>query len=372
MSGTDFIELKYIKLINKMSKILQVAKTHKETDDSLLITLDIPQNLRKLYKYRPGQFITLETHIAGKLYKRPYSLCGNPNQEDELSVLVKRVPGGVVSNYLNDHVKTGTIFKIGAPQGNFKVTPGLLKMNHYVFFAAGCGITPIISMIESIMKKEPLSKVILFYSNKTWEGTIFRERLKALWEVNPNRFKFQMILTSSMATGATYGRLDTSKCKNLLGQHLNDHKRGKYYLCGPSGFMGDVMVALAELQIPSKNIHFESFGGASLSPTLAPSTNAAPALPAIDTEIEVIIDKRLYTIPVGRNQMILDSALSADLDVNYSCRSGNCSSCKAKLINGQVTSKPSTGLLQKEIEAGYILTCQSQPASAGVKIEYCM
>lgn len=348
-----------------MSTILQVTKTHQETDDSLLITLTIPQQLRKLYKYRPGQFITLETHIAGKLYKRPYSLCGNLQQEDELSILVKRVPGGVVSNYLNDQIKAGASLKVEAPQGNFNVDPGLLKMNHYVFFAAGCGITPIVSMIESIMKKEPFSKVTLFYSSKTWESTIFRERLKTLWEANPNRFKFQMILTSSTALGASDGRLNTSKCKKLLGQHLKNHQKGKYYLCGPTGFMEDIMNALAELQVPSKNIHYESFTGTPLAPGVT-------SLPAIDTEIEVIIDKKLYTIPVNQKQMILDSTLLADLDANYSCRSGNCSSCKAKLISGEVSTKSTSGLSEKEIEEGYILTCQSQPASAGVRIEYCM
>ena len=353
-----------------MSQVLQVSQTLKETDDSLLITLDLPQNLRKQYKHLPGQFITLETQIEGKLYKRPYSLCGKIGNDHELNILVKRVPGGVVSNYLNEHAKAGAAFKVDPPLGNFVLKPWLLKKEHYVFFAAGCGITPIVSMIENIMKKERFSKVILFYSNKTWESTIFRERLKELWEAYPNRFNFQMILTATTAIGPSAGRLNTQRSKSLLGQHFQNYRKGKYFLCGPTGFMEDIVTALKELEIPAHHIHYESFTGAQFNWVSPASEEAIIQPPAIEAEVEVVVDHKPYKIAVKREQMILDSVLAAKLDVNYSCRSGNCSSCKAKLISGEVTSRPAKGLSKKEIEAGYILTCQSQPANSGVKIEY--
>ena len=354
-----------------MSQILQILQTHRETSDSLLISMGIPTNLRKQFRHAPGQFITLEAQINGKTFKRPYSLCGSIDQQEELSILVKRVQGGVVSNFLNDHAEIGNSFKVHAPQGNFKVNPWLLNMNQYVFFAAGCGITPIISMIENIMKKEMFSKALLFYSSKTWQSTIFRERLKALWEAYPGRFQFQMIFTAEAAIEEAVGRLNKTKCEKYLNQHLKSLKKGKYFLCGPTGFMEDIMTALLELQVPSHNIHFESFSGVQLSAALTASRGTTSLLPALDTSIEVMLDKKLHKVAVNQSQMILDSVLQADLDANYSCRSGNCSSCKAKLISGQITSKPSTGLSKKEIEAGYILTCQSQPASPDVKIEYC-
>ncbi len=357
-----------------MSQTLQVSEISRETADSILITFSVPQSLRKQYKSYPGQFITIEAQVNGKTYKRPYSLCSNIDQDSELSILVKRVDGGVVSNYLNDHAEAGSTFKVQPPQGSFISKPSLLNINHYVFFAAGCGITPIITMIESIMKKEKFSKVTLLYSNKSWDNVIFRKRLSSLQEEYGNKLQVMHFLSTGSAPGGVEGRLSQEKCKALLTQKVKNCASAKYYLCGPTSYMETVINTLNGLQVPTKNIKYECFNPDELS-LLTTGSNATPTnqtAPGIDAEVQVLLDNKMHVISVKQNQSILDSALAADLDANYSCRSGACSSCKAKLVSGQVTSKNTSGLTQKEIAEGYILTCQSQPVTPGVKIEYCL
>jgi ring-1,2-phenylacetyl-CoA epoxidase subunit PaaE len=353
-----------------MSQILQVSDIRRETEDSLLITFEIPQVLRKQYSYHPGQFITIEAQIDGKTYKRPYSLCGNL-QDKGLSIVVKRVPGGTVSNYLNDAVKPGASFKVHTPQGSFSLVPSMLSAHHYVFFAAGCGITPIISMIEAIMKNEPFSKVSLFYSNKSKDNTIFRERLGNLSEQHSKRLSIQYMFTAEVNSDAMQGRLDSQKCKYLISERVKSYKSAKYFMCGPTGFMDSILSALEEMEVPSKNVKMEYF-----SPTHLIENYENPAQWdnsfSVATEVEVVIDRKAHKIQVAPHQTILASALAADLDANYSCRAGVCSFCKARVLSGQVSCSSTGSLSPKEIQQGFILTCQSHPASADVKIEYCM
>jgi ring-1,2-phenylacetyl-CoA epoxidase subunit PaaE len=350
-----------------MSDILQVFKTFKETEDSIFITFSVPQSLRKQYQYRPGQFITLEIEVDGKLYRRPYSICSPIGQKDELGILVKRVPGGVVSNYINNVAEVGIAIAIAPPQGNFTAKTSLLKKRHHVFFAAGCGITPIISMIENIMKREKFSRATLFYSSKTWNDTIFGERLKQLHQQFAERLSINMTLTDPAIGRKAQERMNRKRCRQIVQSNFTNYQMDTYYLCGPSGFMEEVTLGLYDLEVPEKNIHIESFDGNIPSSSQKPAELSAPPM---ETEVEVMIGKSLHTFTVGLKETILDRVLMAELDVNYSCRAGNCSSCKARLVQGRVTSKNTKGLSEKDIKAGYILTCQSQPVTPDVKIEY--
>ncbi len=350
-----------------MNDILQVSRTYKETKDSTFIAFSVPQGLRKQYQYRPGQFITLVIEVDGKLYRRPYSICGPIDNKNELSILVKREPGGVVSNYLNNVAEVGMAIAVAPPQGNFTTKSNLFKKRHHVFFAAGCGITPIIAMIEHIMKRETYSRATLFYSSKTWNDTIFGGRLKQLHLQFAKRLSINMTLTEPAIGRRAQDRMNRKQCRQLIQSKFINHQTNMYYLCGPSGFMEEVISGLHDLEVPENNIHVESFDGYSPPSALNPAELSDPA---VETEVQVMIGQSLHSFTVGLKETILDSVLMANLDVNYSCRAGNCSSCKARLVQGRVTSRNTKGLSEKDIKAGYILTCQSQPVTPDVKIEY--
>ncbi|MCS6968363.1 MAG: ferredoxin--NADP reductase [Cytophagales bacterium] len=347
---------------------LKVKDITRETEDT--VTLHLRQPLFSKIKYKPGQFLTLILNINGKSVRRAYSLSSAPEIDDTLSITIKRVPGGLVSNYVNDHVKVGDYVDILEPIGNFYLEPNKDLQRHIVLFGSGSGITPLMSIAKSVLAFEPKSIVSLIYGNRTLETVIFRQKLEEMQNRYGDRFRVVHVLSRAESSqwNGYKGRIDKQLTIDIL-QCLPKFEADKteYFMCGPEGMMDQVMEALHALNVPAQRIHRESF----FAPT-AEETKDEAALKAsgiIEQQVTIILDGDEYQITVKPTQSILDAALNAGLDMPYSCQSGLCTACRGLKKSGEVKMDEDEGLSEKEIQQGYILTCVAHPLTENVVIE---
>ncbi|MCG8310008.1 MAG: ferredoxin--NADP reductase [Cytophagales bacterium] len=343
---------------------LKIKEVRKETGDTNSLIFEWPD---RSFVYEPGQFLTLILPIKGREIRRSYSLCTSPYKNDNPAITVKRVESGIVSNYLNDHMKPGDIFEVMEPAGHF--VPELIEgeANKYVMFAAGSGITPIISIIESILAVETKSHCTLVYQNRNENTVIFKERLERLRTQNPGRFEQIHVLSQPNEAWNGYrGRIDQAITSDILMDIAgNKIDRCTYFICGPSGFMATVTDTLADFEVPEKQIHKESFYTGDPKPQ--PSTEEIPSEQEISVKIH--LDGEAYEVTVPSNKTILEAALDQDIDMPFSCQSGLCTACRGKLLNGRIKMDEDDGLSEEEINEGYILNCVSKPTGPGVEIE---
>jgi len=343
---------------------LKIKEVRKETDDTSTLVFDIPE---KPFHYKPGQFLTLILPIDEDEVRRSYSLCSSPLTNENPAITVKRVESGKVSNYLNDHMKAGDFFKVMEPAGHFVVDVRKDVARKYVLFAAGSGITPIMSIIKSVLLVESKSSVSLVYQNRNENSIIFKEEIDQLKSRFPNRFEPIHILSQPSANWKGYtGRLDTATVGDILmdisGNRIN---QSQYYLCGPTGFMQTVIDTLIDFEVPENHIHKENFF------TGEPKHKSAESVAKSDHEIEVkiILDGETYQVNVPPDKTILEAALDQNIDMPFSCQSGLCTACRGKLLSGNVEMEEEEGLSEEELNEGYVLNCVSRPTGPGVEIE---
>lgn len=352
-----------------MSVKLEVLNIIEETPASRSITFKIPESEKNNFKFLPGQYLTLVFEIDGVKHKRCYSISSCPYTEPNLTIAVKRVSGGFISNHLNDSVKVGDFIVVEKPFGNFKINVGgFFKFSNYVFLAGGSGITPILSMIQAVLLKESFAKVTLIYGNHDEQNIIYRNKLEQLKAKYGDKLNVVHVLNQAPPswTGAT-GLLNKQTCKALLEQHVKSIAKAKYYICGPVGMMEEAQACLADLSVSKDNIHLEYFTAPAASKANQEElNNATPG----KKEVIAWIDGQKHILTLTKKENIIAAAIRADVDAPYSCRTGACSSCKAKLISGKVTMDITTGLSDEELEEGYILCCQSQPLTSEVEIEF--
>ncbi|HTF80322.1 MAG TPA: 2Fe-2S iron-sulfur cluster-binding protein [Cytophagales bacterium] len=352
-----------------MSNKLEILNIIEETPYSRSITFKIPENLKSSYKFLPGQYLTLTFEIDRVKHKRCYSISSCPFTEPNLTIAVKRVKGGFISNYLNEAVKVGDAITVEKPLGNFKIEAGgFFKFNHYVFFAGGSGITPILSMIQAVLHKESFAKVLLFYGNEDEHNIIYRAKLDQLLSKYPGKLNVVHVLKNAPAgwAGAS-GLLNQQNCASLLEKHVKSVSKSKYYICGPLPMMEQVQAALKAAGVNNNQINIEYF-----------TAPASDKVESSDLDIstpnkkDVIlwIDGKQHLVTISKKENIIAAAIRADIDAPYSCRTGACSTCKAKLIKGQVHMDVTTGLSAQELADGYILCCQSTPLTADVEVEF--
>lgn len=339
---------------------LKVKEVINETHDTITIRFHQPENK---ITYKAGQFLTFILSINGETVRRSYSLCSSPLVDTDLAVTVKRVTQGKVSNYLNDTVKAGTVIECLPPVGVFTLEVNSTQERNIVLFAGGSGITPLMSILKTVLVGEPKSFVTLVYANNKAENIIFKKELDQLHETHQGRLKIFHVLTFLPSDWHAYqGRLNPDLIKQVYHQ-LPIKPLQEYFLCGPTGMMDEIKHTLEALQISEAYIKQEKFVSSPEELTLEPNTHLS------EQEVTILYEGDTHKFKVAPNQSILEAALALNIQLPYSCQSGLCTACMGKCTSGKVYLAESDILSNKEIAEGFVLTCVGHPLTPNVTIK---
>jgi ring-1,2-phenylacetyl-CoA epoxidase subunit PaaE len=347
---------------------LAVNDLRRESADAVSLTFAIPQELAGDYHFAPGQYLTLRTTMDGEEVRRSYSICSGPD-DSELRIAVKKVDGGAFSSWAADELKAGDQLDVMTPTGRFGVMPTSDAGRVYVGFAAGSGITPILSIVKGILAREPDSRFFLFYGNRSTGGMLFREALEELKDRFMQRLSvFHVISGEEQDIPILHGRLDGEKVRVLLRSLVPAASVDHVFICGPMGMSEDIEATCRDIGIAADRIHVErfvsEFGGKP-----RPKTVVVPGAPP-KAIASLTIDGKRREVPVAEGEAILDAALRAGMDLPFACKGGMCSTCRAKLVEGSAVMEANYSLEPWELEKGFILTCQARPTSARVVVDY--
>jgi ring-1,2-phenylacetyl-CoA epoxidase subunit PaaE len=347
---------------------LKVADIRRETDEAVSVAFAVPDELEDSFRFVQGQYLTLRATVNGEALRRPYSVCVAP-EEGELRICVKKLHGGRFSGFVNDALKVGDTVEVMAPMGRFHAPGEPEAAYHYVGFAGGSGITPVISNLRAALLREPGSRFTLFYGNRTARSIIFRDQLADLKDRFMGRLRIFHVLSDEIPEIELFGGLmDEAKVRQLATRLIDVGDVDWFFICGPGPMMDAAAAALAGLGVAESKIKIESFGTRPFASQLAPPPDADSATTA---EVEVTLRGITTRIRVPfEGQPILDAVHAAKIDAPYACKGGVCCSCRARLVEGKVDMDIVYGLEPDEIAAGYILTCQSHPRTPRVVIDY--
>ena len=347
---------------------LAVSDLRRETADAISMTFAIPQNLAGDYSFQPGQYLTLRTFMDGEEVRRSYSICSGPD-DGELRIAVKKVDGGAFSSWAADELKSGDELDVMTPTGRFGVAHAPEQSRLYVGFAAGSGITPVLSIVKGVLAREPHSRFFLFYGNRTADGMLFREELEELKDRFLQRLSlFHVISGEEQDIPILHGRLDGNKLRVLLRSLVPASSVDHVFVCGPIGMSEDIEATCRAIGIADEKIHVERFVsefGGKPRPKKVVEPGAPPKAMA-----SLIIDGKRREVPVAEGEAILDAALRAGVDLPFACKGGMCSTCRAKLVEGEAPMEVNYSLEPWELKAGFILTCQAKPCSDKVVVDY--
>lgn len=351
---------------------LTVKDVRKETHDAVSIAFDIPDDLLDAFRFTQGQYLTLRRDIEGEDIRRSYSICTGVH-EHELRVAVKLVPGGSFSTFANQQLQPGEQLEVMPPQGKFFVPLDPSREGHYLAVTAGSGVTPIMSIVSTTLESEPKSRFTVIYGNRSTTGTLFRERLQDLKDRYLERLNIIYVFSREQHEIDLYnGRIDADKCNALFDRWVDVPKLDAAFICGPQEMTEIVRDVLTQHGMPKEKVHFELFT-TGLPTASAKRRQAARAgqLEAETSHIKVIIDGRTIEYNLPRNtQNILDAGNEHGADLPFSCKAGVCSTCKSKVIEGEVEMDANYALEDYEIDAGYVLSCQCYPISDKVVLDF--
>ena len=344
---------------------LKIKEVRKETVDCVSILFDVPEYLTQSFTFKQGQYLTLKTNIEGEEIRRSYSICSAPF-ENELRIAIKHVEGGKFSTYANKKLKKGDTLEVAPPDGRFTTLLNFNHKKHYVLIAAGSGITPILSILKSVLQEEPQSDITLIYGNKNAASVIFREHIEGLKNKNMQKLRvFHVLSRERVDAEFLHGRINAMKIK-AFSEKMPEILRGsEYFLCGPEDMINEVREVLNSYNINKKNIHFELFGTNKkhLNTTVV-------ATEKIVSTATIKLDGIAFDVPIHEGEMVLDAALRMGADLPFACKGGVCCTCRAKITEGAVEMEVNYALDHEEVERGYILTCQSIPKTARVVIDF--
>ena len=349
---------------------LTVAEMVPETAEAHSIRFALPEALRETFKFRPGQHLTLKAEIEGEEIRRNYSLCVAP-QDDRVMVTVKRIAGGLFSNWANDNLKPGMPVEVMAPHGSFTwdFDPG--AANHYVGFAGGSGITPVMSLLKTALLTEPESRFTLFYGNRDSNSIIFLEALAQLKNSFMDRLQVHHFLAEEAEEFDLFnGMLDRSKCDDILATMIDPAGVAAFFICGPGPMMDSAEEALKARGVPSDLIHLERFTAGRPSAALEAQMQALTQEAAGLTMLVTLDGRKRRVAFDAAAGNILDSARAAGLPAPFACKAGVCATCRARIVSGEVEMAARYGLTDDEVASGYVLTCQSVPKGDGVEVDY--
>ena len=352
---------------------LTVSGVEPETDNAIKVSFDVPESLADTFRFKQGQYLTLESELDGEKVRRSYSICSGIN-DDAMQVAIKRVEGGLFSNYANDSLKAGDSLQVMAPQGSFYTELDPAASRNYLFLSAGSGITPVISNIKSILEEEPGSKVTLLFGNQRSNTIMFRETLSFLKNKYMARFHWVNILSKEdQGADVLNGRLNNRKGGELNQQLIDLASYDEYFICGPESMISEVSRGFRSVGVEEDHIHYELFASSAEDARAVVEKHHARAkeYAGKTSEVSVVMDGRRSTFDLSADgENVLDAGINHGIDLPYSCKGGVCSTCKAKLVEGQVDMDITHGLEPGEIEQGFVLTCQAHPITDTVVVDF--
>ncbi len=350
---------------------LPVHEIERLTEDSVAISLDVPEEFKDHFQFTQGQYLTFKMNMDGEEIRRSYSICAGIH-DPYLRVGVKRVPGGTFSTYANDELEKGDVLETMPPMGNFFTVLDPDQKKHYVAFAAGSGITPVLSIIKTTLIEEPASRFTLFFGNRNISSIMFLNELEGLKNKYIDRFRLYHVLSRQGAENPLFsGRITEDKCKQFFEYLLRPEDVDEVFLCGPYEMTEALIEQLQELGIPHQHIHTELFTPPGEEIQQKQKRKKPDHIPEEATEVKVKVDGKTITFPLRyEGQPILDAAIEQGMDLPYSCKSGVCSTCRARLVKGEVDMEQNYALEEDELDKGFILTCQSHPLSEFVYVDF--
>jgi len=343
-------------------KKLIVKEVKRETKDAVSILFNVPEEFKTNYTFIAGQYINLRLTLDNQEIRRAYSICSAPESE-ELRIAVKAVKNGAFSQFATTKLKAGDVFDVGIPEGKFTFEPEIDRQKNYIAFVAGSGITPVLSILKSVLKSEPKSSFVLVYGNKSPEETIFHQELHDLQLQYVGRLFVHYIYSNANTENSLFGRIDKSTVNYALNIKHVSIEFDKFYLCGPEEMINTVCAVLKEKNVRESAIKFELFTASSQEKIIKESLEG-------QSKITIMVDDEETSFEMSQKQTILDAALKQGIDAPYSCQGGICSSCLARVTEGAAEMKKNSILTDKEIADGLILTCQAHPTTATIRVDY--
>ena len=348
---------------------LEVARVERETRDAIAVTFAVPPQLAEQFRFAPGQHLTVRARIGAEDVRRSYSICA-PAGEGRLRIAVKRNPGGRFSNWANDELRTGNVLEVLPPLGHFHVPLDPAHRKHYLAFAAGSGITPVLSIVATTLASEPHSRFTLVYGNRASSTVMFRDELAALKDIHLERFNLVHVLSrEAQDIELFHGRIDRDKTLAILKHWVPADDIDTVFVCGPEGMTQAVTAAHAEAGVPAAHLRIERF--ATSVPRHEHRVVIAPGAGHAECEVTVVLDGATRSFRLDKTtESILEAGLKAGVELPYSCKAGVCSTCRAKLVDGEVDMDVNFALEDYEVARGFVLTCQSYPVTDRVKVDY--
>jgi len=349
---------------------LVVSDIVKETKDTVSVAFELSPEREAEYTFEPGQYLTLKAQINGEEVRRSYSICSSP-LDGELRVAIKQVENGLFSTYANTELRVGDSLEVMTPMGNFTAPIKEGQKKKYVAFAAGSGITPVMSLVKSVLEIEKESTFVLFYGNQTSKTVIFKEAFEDLKDQYLNRLEIHHVLSrEDQGTDYLKGRIDADKVNVFASKFFEAKSVDHFFICGPEGMINATKDTLATLGVDSQNIHFELF-----APATPPKKKETKEVDSKKTEVlsqvTVVLDGEETHFEVSsKGKTILDAALDAGADVPYACKGAVCCTCRAKIIEGSAEMEMNYALVDEEVNDGYVLTCQSHPTAEKVVVSF--
>ena len=340
---------------------LQVAALEQLTPNSVALSFEVPTALKEQFKFTAGQYITLAKEINGEAVRRSYSISSAPSS-GKLTVGIKKIANGTFSGYANEEISVGDILEIMPPEGRFVFEP-TDQPQTIAAFAAGSGITPIISIARSVLESNDSNTFVLVYGNQTPEETMYRDALMALQQEYNDRFFIQWVFSRSSEPEALFGRIERSTVNLILKNKFKALNFDSFYLCGPESMIEVVSQTLQDNGVPQEQIHFELFTSSETEDTLAEDLEGK-------TKVTVLLDDEEHQLVMDKKEIVLDAVLKHNIDAPYSCQGGVCSSCIARITEGKAEMVKNQILTDSEVAEGLVLTCQSHPLTATLKVDY--
>lgn len=341
---------------------LTVKEIRRETPHAVSIVLDIPASLKQEYAFVAGQYLNISHEHNGKEVRRAYSICSTP-ASGEIRIVIKKVEHGLFSTYANETLKVGDQVAVEAPEGRFTFTPEREASRNYAAFAAGSGITPVMSILQTVLSEEPKSKFVLVYGNKSAEETIFHTQLHQLQEQYPEQLYVHFVYSRMREGDSLFGRIDKAAINFVVNNTHQDKTFSTYFLCGPEAMIDVVRDTLESKGVRKDQILFEIF---------TPNTDGNDPVKAQggSTKVTVIVDDEESSFQMPKSQALLNGVLEAGIDAPYSCQGGICSSCMCRVTKGSATMKRNSILTDDEVAEGLILSCQAIVTSDEIHINY--
>jgi len=350
---------------------LSVRELRRETPSCVSVSFALPEELKETFAFHPGQYLTLRTRLEGEEVRRSYSICTGPG-DDDLRVAIKQVPEGKFSTFANEKLRAGDALEVMPPKGNFttEIRPDHERL--YVAYAAGSGITPVMSLLRAVLQGEPGSRFMLFYGNRYTETIIFRDQLEDLKNEYLDRLVIHHILSQEhYFTDMFAGRISQEKCEAYGRMLYEPAEVDGFFLCGPKPMIDDIQATLATQGVDKARIHYELFN------TGFPKHQGSKPVPrkrkreGVAAEVEIIMDGSRFRFQMDSGKdTVLDAAQQAGADLPFSCKGGICSTCRAKVLSGEVDMDVNYALEPEEVEQGYVLTCQSHPGTRHLVLDF--